>query len=621
MEPVYAINSVPIDDFKHEPLDPGRRLIRLITVLSDLSKEGLLQCRLKTVALAPRDFYEDEGARLGPAGSAPSNIEDEDIDQEIPYTCLSYTWGKADRNHDIYLNGQIFSIRQNLWDFLAMARKNLTDQYFWIDALCIDQTNTKERNHQVQQMGNIYARASAVIVWLGCDLGLEMTLHAVNLATQERAMAITQKGGLQFYSRRWAPRDGHISAWFGLEPPINHKQNNEDTGQFAMDLYSGQDSSNTSNFFRDGTGKVEKVLENIMTHPYWSRAWVTQEVLLSRNALVVAGTTVHNLISLAIKFRSAVPYFRDNWFENLIDIFIKQRHEEVKRTQIHGKYSAHRENLEFETWGVVNLLHRFKNKNCAIRRDRIYSLLALCKEGAQLKVDYSVRDEQLMRQVLSLRESSMCFCSAGVVANALSPWEFETHEDEGGEKALEQRPFAQVHMYAYALTSAVCPFCSNWVPFSWTRKKGLVFCLGLACPDTQGHIFWEQEQSPCNAKNTKANETTATATGNQEAPTAEPTGEAPATATAEQKPGSFYRQSRQNNKSQLLCHENRGISVRKSEWPHVYQLQFTLRVLVEMLKEDLTTGDLGLNACGNLWPNPESKAASGLQRLQLCATQ
>ncbi len=216
-----------------------------------------------------------------------------------------------------------------------------------------------------------------------------------------------------------------------------------------------------------------------------------------------------------------------------------------------------------------------------------------------------------MRQVLGLRESSMCFCSAGVVTNALSPWDFETHEEEGGEKALEQRPFAQVHMYAYALTSAVCPFCSNWVPFSWTRKKGLVFCLGLACPDTQGHIFWEQEQSPCNAKNTKADETTATATGNQEAPTT----------AAEPNFGSFYGQSLQNNKSQPLCHENRGISVRKSEWPHVYQLQFTLRVLVDMLKEDLTTGDLGLNACGNLWPNPESKAASGLQRLQLCAAQ
>jgi hypothetical protein len=39
----------------------------------------------------------------------------------------------------------------------------------WIDALCIDQSNTRERNHQVQLMGRIYAQATCVIAWLGID--------------------------------------------------------------------------------------------------------------------------------------------------------------------------------------------------------------------------------------------------------------------------------------------------------------------------------------------------------------------------------------------------------------------------------------------------------------------
>jgi len=38
---------------------------------------------------------------------------------------------------------------------------------FWIDALCIDQNNTKEKNHQVKQMGKIYANAYRVVSWLG----------------------------------------------------------------------------------------------------------------------------------------------------------------------------------------------------------------------------------------------------------------------------------------------------------------------------------------------------------------------------------------------------------------------------------------------------------------------
>lgn len=38
---------------------------------------------------------------------------------------------------------------------------------FWIDALCIDQENLAERNHQVTQMGKIYASAYRVVSWLG----------------------------------------------------------------------------------------------------------------------------------------------------------------------------------------------------------------------------------------------------------------------------------------------------------------------------------------------------------------------------------------------------------------------------------------------------------------------
>jgi hypothetical protein len=36
----------------------------------------------------------------------------------------------------------------------------------WIDAICIDQTNVKERNAQVQLMPTIYQSAGKVVAWL-----------------------------------------------------------------------------------------------------------------------------------------------------------------------------------------------------------------------------------------------------------------------------------------------------------------------------------------------------------------------------------------------------------------------------------------------------------------------
>jgi hypothetical protein len=40
---------------------------------------------------------------------------------------------------------------------------DLLGSFRWYDALCINQNDVKERNHQVQQMADIYRRASRVM--------------------------------------------------------------------------------------------------------------------------------------------------------------------------------------------------------------------------------------------------------------------------------------------------------------------------------------------------------------------------------------------------------------------------------------------------------------------------
>jgi hypothetical protein len=39
----------------------------------------------------------------------------------------------------------------------------------WADALCINQADDQEKGHQVKRMGEVYANAKCVLVWLGCD--------------------------------------------------------------------------------------------------------------------------------------------------------------------------------------------------------------------------------------------------------------------------------------------------------------------------------------------------------------------------------------------------------------------------------------------------------------------
>lgn len=40
-------------------------------------------------------------------------------------------------------------------------------RYYWVDAICINQDDDKERGHHVDFMGDIYRRADRVIAWLG----------------------------------------------------------------------------------------------------------------------------------------------------------------------------------------------------------------------------------------------------------------------------------------------------------------------------------------------------------------------------------------------------------------------------------------------------------------------
>lgn len=85
------------------------------------------------------------------------------------FNCLSYAWGDALQTSTISVNGTNLAVGQNLYDFLLRARKikKIYSMPIWIDAICLNQADIPERNHQVRKMGDIYSSAKYVFVWLG----------------------------------------------------------------------------------------------------------------------------------------------------------------------------------------------------------------------------------------------------------------------------------------------------------------------------------------------------------------------------------------------------------------------------------------------------------------------
>jgi hypothetical protein len=99
---------------------------------------------------------------------------------------LSYVWGSSPRRHEILCNEKCLRISDNLGRALRAIRRLDVEVLLWVDAICIDQNNPKERNHQIKHMARIYSEVKNVLVWLGPDpddIGKESFEFAHHLAT------------------------------------------------------------------------------------------------------------------------------------------------------------------------------------------------------------------------------------------------------------------------------------------------------------------------------------------------------------------------------------------------------------------------------------------------------
>jgi hypothetical protein len=90
---------------------------------------------------------------------------------EVEYEALSWCWGRNVSDYGISIEkgdeNYKMSVRKDLALALKYLRHREKPRILWIDAICIDQANSIERNQQVQMMSRIYTRAENVCIWLG----------------------------------------------------------------------------------------------------------------------------------------------------------------------------------------------------------------------------------------------------------------------------------------------------------------------------------------------------------------------------------------------------------------------------------------------------------------------
>lgn len=96
-------------------------------------------------------------------------INHTNLEEKPEFEALSYTWGNPKEVVPLLLHDQTFHVTENLASALRRLRYAQEPRVLWVDALCINQADVLERNQQISQMREIYniGGAKRVVAWFG----------------------------------------------------------------------------------------------------------------------------------------------------------------------------------------------------------------------------------------------------------------------------------------------------------------------------------------------------------------------------------------------------------------------------------------------------------------------
>ena len=236
----------------------------------------------------------------------------------------------------LIINGCSVQVGHNLYLALLHLRSLKTPLSLWVDAVCINSEDTKERNAQVAMMSFIYSRALKVVAWLGIK-------EHRSLLDQFRSMSIDWKAG----------QSQHFAASV--------------TGVTRLRCTLEPDLTN---------------LARIAKSSYWSRLWIVQELCLPRVLVFAYGASIWTEEELQ---KHNIAPARD-----------PERRQSAIGTQAGtgDRFDAMYQLLDLrrkrytDAMRLENLIERFPKSGCTELRDRVYGLLGLASDVRPLsKVD------------------------------------------------------------------------------------------------------------------------------------------------------------------------------------------------------------------------------------------
>lgn len=413
----FVNRHIAPNEYEHKPLSlkPEDDDIRLLCLRPGVPDQ-IIQCRFLVQPLSDPLLSDRRGG----------------------YEALSYYWGTelADREIKIEhldpgrntshqkklspkllraIRPQSFFIRPNLHTALTHLRDPKRDIILWVDALCINQEDEREKTKQVQKMARIYSRAHRVLVWLGPS----------------------------------------------FKTPLIKKKKCEEAMDFIEEIL------NLASF--DAIVKDENsppkwaALVELMRCDWFSRRWVVQELALARDATLHYDKKEVNWKD----FADSVAIFADR-SNSIKQLFLHSREfdydvEHLGDVQALGaatlidvvgnhfrRSSQAQDDLE-RLSTLETLVSRLLNFEASDPRDTVYALLSICKE------------KSILEDPASPRSSSIPVPRSNYPHIKLVP-------DYRKSIVEVYRDFTE---YCISTSSSIDIICRHWAPAEWSKSNTL----------------------------------------------------------------------------------------------------------------------------------------------------
>ena len=353
------------------------------------------------------------------------------------YRAHSYRWGNPVKTELIRVNDRRVMIPMNLMRVLNSIQRNAdaqpleTEQFHWLDYLCIDQNNVHEKNAQVPRMGIIYSSAISVIAHVGpaaddSDLAME-TIHEAG--AKICMFALTTMPALDddpSFSHSFEACARNTKLLVDLYQDLSVRMREARTKHIIMDClenlipHPSRGKVLAAQIAWASLGPSDaryRAVQAFLKREFWRRIWIFQELHLGKDVFIVCGNAISKLeYLLAVIF----VMYGTNQLEGLP---MGLRGEQF-RVELYRKADM----LITAIAGLIRplplmmLFEELRLVEAALKQDHVYGLLGAASDAKELGivVDYNKTLEQIctdMAKPLIFRDGVEALTYTGEVSD------------------------------------------------------------------------------------------------------------------------------------------------------------------------------------------------------------